>query len=183
MLKLKPLFDAYFGPLKDKHRYWTGVLLLSRLVLSLISSINVIGNDDINLLAVIILIFFLLVSLLWKSGGVYKIWIISVLDVFFLINLGVLSLFTLYNHKVSQFSDSAQYATIYVSVGSGFAVFCLILLYHCLKKLGLVAAICKRHPLSVRVPLLEEADNPEENSDDDLLNVIDEGRISDPDTY
>ena len=26
--KLKPLFDAYTGPYKDKHRYWTGLLLL-----------------------------------------------------------------------------------------------------------------------------------------------------------
>ena len=45
VLKLKPFFDAYFGPLKDKHRYWTGVLLVSRLILSLISSVNVLGDD------------------------------------------------------------------------------------------------------------------------------------------
>ena len=38
--------------------------------------------------------------------------------------------------------------------------------------------ICKRTP--VRVPLLEEAANHEEDSDEDLLNVIDEGHISDP---
>ena len=178
VLKLKPFFDAYFGPLKDKRRYWTGVLLTSRLILSLISSVNVLGDDNVNILATIILVFFLLVSL-WQSGGVYKIWIISVLDSFFLINLGLLSLFTLYN-KFTQVSDSAQYVTICVSVGSVFAVFCLILLYHCLKKLGLVAAISKRHPLRARVPLLEEVDNREENSDEDMLNVIDEGRISDP---
>ena len=52
--------------------------------------------------------------------------------------------------------------------------------YHCLKKLGLLAAISKRHPLPARVPLLEEVDNREEDSDADMLNVIDEGRISDP---
>ena len=179
VLKLKPLFDAYFGPLKDKHRYWTGVLLLSRLILSLISSVNVLGDSDINLLATIILIFFLLV-LLWQSGGVYKIWIISVLDSFFLINLGILSLVTSYNHRASKKYDSAQYATICVSVGSVFAVFCLILLYHCLKRLGLLTAISKRHPLPGRVPLLEEINNREENSDEDMLNAIDEDRISDP---
>ena len=179
--KLMPFFDAYFGPLKGKHRYWTGVLLVSRLILSVISSVNVLGDDDINLLATIILIFLLLV-LLWQSGGVYKIWIISVLDSFFLINLGVLSLVTSYNHKFTKNSDTPQYATICVSVGSGFAVFSLILLYHFLKKLGLLAAISKRHPkvLSARVPLLEDDDKREEDSDDDLLDAIDEGRISDP---
>ena len=175
VLKLKPFFDAYFGPLKDKHRYWTGVLLVSRLVLSLISSVNVLGDDNVNIIATIIVIF----CLLWQSGGVYNIWIISVLDSFFLFNLGVLSLFTLYN-KFSQDPDSSQYVTICVSVGSVFAVFCLILLYHCLKRLGLLAAISKRHPLRTRVPLLEEVDSRKEDSDEDMLNVIDEGRISDP---
>ena len=173
VLKLKPFFDAYFGPLKDKHRYWTGVLLLSRLILSLISSVNVLGNDSVNRLAINILAFILL-ALLWQSGGVYKNWLVSLLDCFFLINLGVLSLVTLYNRS----NAGDQYATVCVSVGSVFAMFCLILLYHCLKKLGLLTVICKRNP--VRVPLLEEADNREEDSDDDLLNVIDEGRISDP---
>lgn len=32
VVRLKPLFDAYFGPLKDDHRYWTGLLLLSRMI-------------------------------------------------------------------------------------------------------------------------------------------------------
>ena len=178
VLKLKPFFDAYFGPLKDKHRYWTGVLLISRLVLSLISSVNVLGDDIVNISAVNILVLFLLV-LVWQSGGVYKIWIISVLDSFFLINLGVLSLITLCN-KFSQDPDSSQYVTICVSVGSVFAVFCLSLLYHCLNRLGLLAAISKRHHLPARVPLLEEVDDREEDSDDDMLNAIDEGRISDP---
>ena len=173
VLKLKPFFDAYFGPLKDKHRYWTGVLLLSRLILSLISSANVLGNDSVNLIAISTLTYILL-ALLWQSGGVYKNWPVSVLDCFFLINLGVLSLVTLYNKS----NGGDQYATVCVSVGSVFAVFCLILLYQCFKKLGLFAVICKRNP--VRIPLLEEVDNREEDSDDDLLNIIDEGRISDP---
>ena len=90
-----------------------------------------------------------------------------------------LSFDQLYN-KFSQDPDSSQYVTISVSVGSVFAVFCLILLYHCLKRLGLPAAISKLHPLPARVPLLEEVDNCEEDSDEDMLNVIDEGRISDP---
>ena len=175
--KLKPLLDAYFGPMKDKHRYWTGVLLISRLVLSLIISINILGDNDIYLLAVTILTF-LLLALLWQSGGVYKIWMVSVLDSFFIINLGVLSLLTLYNKKASKVSDNKQYVTICVSVGSTFAVFCFILLYHCLKKLGLFAAIFKRNTLRTRVPLLQEIADRTANSDDEVLDAIDEGRIS-----
>ena len=165
VLKLKPLYDAYFGPLKDKHRYWTGMLLLSRLILSLISSVNVIGDDNINLLAINILTFVLLV-LLWQSGGVYKIWTISILDSFFLINLGVLSLVTLYNRNVSKAPDNVQYATICVSVGSVFAVFCLILLYHCLNKLvfllpspsvALCVCLCWKRPLIAKIILITKS--------------------------
>lgn len=87
--KLKPIFDAYFGPLKDGHRYWTGVLLFSRIILSLVSSVNVLGDDSVNLLA-IVTVTFLLTVLLWQSGGVYKIWCLSVLDCYFLVNLGIL---------------------------------------------------------------------------------------------
>ena len=49
--KLKPLLDAYTGPYKGKHSYWTGLLLLVRIVLFLIFSMNIYGRVDINLLA------------------------------------------------------------------------------------------------------------------------------------
>ena len=83
VLKLKPFFDACFGPLKDKHRYWTGVLLVSRVMLSLISAINVLGDDSVNLVAITILVI-ILMALLWQPGGVYKSWTFSFLDSFFL---------------------------------------------------------------------------------------------------
>ena len=31
--KLAPVFDAYFSPLKDKHQYWLGIMLLVRGIL------------------------------------------------------------------------------------------------------------------------------------------------------
>ena len=52
--KLKPLFDAYTGPYKDRHRYWTGLLLLVRIALFLMFSVNVSGDPAINLLVILI---------------------------------------------------------------------------------------------------------------------------------
>ena len=34
--RLNPVYDAYFAPLKDKHRYWFGVLLMVRGILLVI---------------------------------------------------------------------------------------------------------------------------------------------------
>ena len=38
--KLKPVFDAYAGPYKDKYRFWTGMLLLVRTLLIILFTIN-----------------------------------------------------------------------------------------------------------------------------------------------
>ena len=54
MQKLKPLFDAYTGSCKDRHCYWTGLLLLVHIVLLLVSLMNIQGSADINLLAIIL---------------------------------------------------------------------------------------------------------------------------------
>ena len=52
--KFKPMFDAYMGPYKDKYRYWTGMLLLVRVVLivlfSSIANSNTVAGPQLNLL-------------------------------------------------------------------------------------------------------------------------------------
>jgi len=50
--RLKPLFDAYTGPYKDKHRYWPGLLLVIRAVIFLVFSLNVFGGPAVNLLTI-----------------------------------------------------------------------------------------------------------------------------------
>ena len=161
VLKLKPLFDAHFGPLKDQYRYWTGVLLLSRMILGLVSAVNVLGNDSINLLAIIIVNSLLL----WQSGCVYKSLALSVLDSFFFVNLIILSSVTLFNNLSS---GGSQYAAIFVSTGSAFAAFCAILLYHCFMRLKTLLVI-------THSKFIGTADQ-EDSDDDDLLDVIDEKR-------
>ncbi len=163
LMRLKPLFDAYYGPLKDQHRYWTGLLLLSRIILSLVSAVNVFGNDSINLLAIISVS----MLLLWWSRSVYKSLIFCILDGFFLLNLGVLASVTLFN-KFS--TDYNQSATIYISIGSTFVVFCVILIFHCIRRIKKwLVARQKTQPL---LNVFNKA-NGEDNSDEDMLDVID----------
>ena len=68
--RLKPLFDAYTGPYKDKHRYWPGLLLVVRVVLFLVFSLNVFGDPAISLLTIIVTMFcflyFTIISYLWR---------------------------------------------------------------------------------------------------------------------
>ena len=123
--RLKPIFDAYLGPYKDQYRYWTGILLLARIMVLLLSAGNVLGDASINLVAIAI-ICYILVALVLLSGGVYKKWPISALECFFYVNLGVLATVTLYN----RLSGGSQLVVIYLSLSVAFTAFCGILIYH-----------------------------------------------------
>ena len=67
--KLKPLLDAYQGPHKEKFRYWTGLMLLLRIVLSIVFASNTLGDPRVNLLAITVALFGLFVSF-WNAGRV-----------------------------------------------------------------------------------------------------------------
>ncbi len=59
VVKIKPFLDAYTGPYKDNHGYWTGLLLLARVVFVLVFAFNVLGNPAVNIMAVTIISFLL----------------------------------------------------------------------------------------------------------------------------
>ena len=165
VIKLKPFFDAYFGPLNDNHGYWTGVLLLSRMILSII---NILDHPHVNLLS-IIFTQFLLVVLLWKErGGIYKMKFLSLLDVFFFVNLCLLASATLY----SEIHNGNKHVSVSISNGATFAMFCLIILCHVIKKIRLIRA-----SVNFEQSLLEghgrSSSSDSEDTDDTLLNSLD----------
>ena len=127
--KLKPLFDAYTGPYKDSHRYWTGLLLLVRIVLFLIFSMNTQGNADINVLTISLTVLSLFVYLA-VTGGVYKTWSLNIIEYSFFLNLGVLASATFYTTVTMR----SQIAVAYTSVSMAFAAFIIIVVFHLLTK-------------------------------------------------
>ena len=130
VVKFKPLLDAYTGPYKDKHRYWTGLLLIVRVIILLIFSFNFSNNPAYNLLAIAV-ISFLLLAYLSIIGGVYKSRFLNALENLFIINTGLLSVAVLYHMKKNQSGLSATY----VSASIAFTSFSTILLYHAIQEL------------------------------------------------
>ena len=57
--KLAPVYDAYFSPLKDKHRYWFGTMLLVRGLLLVLLTVTSVYNPELNVFALFLLIAFL----------------------------------------------------------------------------------------------------------------------------
>ena len=123
--KLKPLFDAYTGPYKDKHRYWTGLLLLLRTGLFCAFSVNTTGDPAVNLLVIITVMVCLFVHLA-LTGGVYKSWPLDLLEYIFYLNITILSAGTLYARAVDKSVDALSQA----SVGIAFCITVFIVLCH-----------------------------------------------------
>ena len=123
--KFKPLFDAYTGPYKTNHRYWTGLLLVIRLVVLIAFSLNRANNPAINLF-IISIISFALILFLYATRWVYKSIINNCLEITFVLNLGILStsiLFDMVNNKRSLIM-------VQLSTGLAFALLVLLTLYH-----------------------------------------------------
>ena len=122
VVKFKPLLDAYGGPYKDKYRFWTGMTLLVRLIVTVaIFFTTSIVNVYITAIVVGIL-------LLWSSADcVYKTIYLSTLEAFYLVNVILLSIVSLFAFFLK--SSNYQIATI-VSVCLSFVVFLVTMTLH-----------------------------------------------------
>ena len=124
--KLKPLFDAYGGPYKDKYRFWKGVTLMVRLTLTVTFSFTTGGLAIVN--AHIIISCVVGILTFWSfTKGVYTKAYLSVLEVFYLLNIFLLSTVSLVTASLG--SRDYQLATI-VSVGLSFVVFLVTMAMH-----------------------------------------------------
>ena len=129
--KLKPFFDSHYSPYKNRYRNWIGVLLLVRIVFTLIVSINIFNDTSVTLLVLSILSS-LLLAIAWISGGVYKNWLLNVLEGTFYLNLSLLSASVFYVLKTNGNLDGA----IYTSISIALIEFIAILSYHVWKTLS-----------------------------------------------
>ena len=125
--KIKPFMDAYYAPYRKHTRYWTGLLLLSRLGLFLTFAINANGSEDVNLLA----ISSVSISLLAIHRRVYENRWKDLLESSYILNLGIFSMATFYlNDSEEPQDDKNQLMLSNISVGTAFITFLGILLFH-----------------------------------------------------
>ena len=81
---MKPFFDAYGGPYKDKCRFWTGFLLLVRVVLALVVSLDTEATISLDVLTSIL---FVIVSMYILLRGIYRKLPLACLEMSFILNL------------------------------------------------------------------------------------------------
>ena len=120
---IKSFLDAYHAPYADKHRYWTGLLLLTRSGLFLIFAFNALGDPDVNLFC-ITTVTLGIITIGFIAERIYANQYIGALEASFIINLGVLSVAT------TSFRRGNQAALTYTSVSIAFVTFIGIVTYH-----------------------------------------------------
>ena len=160
---VKPFLDAYHAPYTDKHRYWTGLMLLLRFVLLIISAADALGDPSVNLLAIASITAAILTLPTIFVSRIYKKWSLGLLETSFILNLTILAVATLY----TRLSGGNQNAVTFTSVGIAFATFTGIVIYHSVQQLKdtkLWRRLCLRQD-PVRVPLTDVCSGSEDPPD------------------
>ena len=129
--RLKPLLDAYQEPYKNKCRYWTGLMLVVRVVLFNVFAGITSQGSQVNLFAIMATNIGIFTLWFLNGGRVYKSIFLDILDWFFLLNLQVLAATALLLQSEENISTKHLLILSNVMVGSAFAVFCGMICYHC----------------------------------------------------
>ena len=123
----KPVIDAYSGPMKDKYRFWPGLLLVARLALLLpVIFVDSIIDSKSFLLCMLMTVLAVLFSLYACFGGFYRQWPNGVLETWFLFNLSMMSALSL------NFDVDGEKAVIFynVCIAVFTVTFISIIIYH-----------------------------------------------------
>ena len=137
--RLSAFITTYHAPYNVKHRYWTGLLLLVRVVLYITAAVTVSSDPEVPLSMTAILIggLFLLKGIV---GSLYKDLLVDVVETLIYFNLLAFAVLSLYHFN----SDSTEQTTIaYVSTTITFILLVGVVLIHVIR---LVKMKCCKHP-------------------------------------
>ena len=130
--KLHAFIDTYHAPYSGKHRYWTGLLLLIRVILYLVYAFTVSVDPQITLLfTVVIVCCVIMYRTLWVIK-VYKNRLLSAMESFVLLNIATFAVISLYTFKdLSNYNKQVlQTVTAYISVGTILFLCLVVILFH-----------------------------------------------------
>ena len=89
--KFKPFIDAYTGPFTSRAQCWTGLLLLARGIICVVSAVNTVGDSKVILGTISLAVFVLVVFTSLLPNGLYRRRWLNTLECLSLLNLGVLA--------------------------------------------------------------------------------------------
>ena len=123
--KLNSFILTYQAPFNDRHRYWTGLLLLLRLLLTLILSFTASSDPNISIIALILSLGMLFLLRLTYAKNLYKKWPADLLETVLIFNLFTLGILA-YTYN----DDNTRQTLAYISVSFTFFLLIVVMAYH-----------------------------------------------------
>ena len=101
--KMLHFMETYHAPYKPRNRYWTGLLLIVRIVMYITSAANVSGNPNVYLFVtgLAMLCLLCLKEITGINSRIYKKWPIDILEMSLYINISVLCFSTIFVHNIT----------------------------------------------------------------------------------
>ena len=128
----RTLTSMYPG-LNLPERYWTGLLLIARIILYLVASANVSNDPQIVLSAIVFTVSGIFFLMAFINLRMYKKSILNLLETFIIfLNILLFSVLTWYSLSNTSVN---QKAVAYTSVSTIFIIFLLIIFYHVYRQL------------------------------------------------
>lgn len=146
--KMKPFFDAFYGPYTNKYRYWPGILLLTRLLVLVMFGFYSPTDFPYRLMVVSVVVIGLLI--VWmliggiKSVSLYRRKCLRYVELFFLLNLGFYTAISLYNLYFSTKRLYHQQVNTIVMIGTSVIVFYGIVSYQMFHRIYKTRAVYQR---------------------------------------
>ena len=125
--KIQTFIETYHKPYTPKHRYWTGLLLVIRIILHLVAATNVSNDPTIALTAISFTVCCIFALRQFFGSRLYRKWSVDVLETFIYLNILFMVIFTWYSLDSPA---SNQKAVANTSVAITFIALLLIILYH-----------------------------------------------------
>ena len=125
--KLNAFISVYHAPYNRKYRYWTGLLLLVRVILYIIASVTVSRDPQTSLLTTSILVGSLFLIKEITGARVYKKSFLNIIETGLYFNLLALSAFSFYHFKID---IGKQTAVAYTSTIMTFILLIGVIIYH-----------------------------------------------------
>ena len=126
--KLNSFIQTYQAPFNDRHRYWTGLLLLLRLLLTLILSFTASRDPNSAIIAMILSLGILFLLRLTYAKNLYKKWPVDLLETVLIFNL-----FALATLAYTYNDDRTRRTLAYISVSFTSGLLLVVMAYHIYK--------------------------------------------------
>ena len=125
--RIQTFIETYHTPYTPKHRYWTGLLLVARVILYLVAAANVSNDPAVALAAITSIMCCIILLKGFIVSRLYRRWSLDVLETLFCLNIFFFAIFTwfsLSNKRINQ--EIVAYTSVIITI----VILLLIVLCH-----------------------------------------------------